>query len=227
MPLMIDRQTGQVYDVPEQMGAYQPWSGAYQPWSGGPLDRFRERMAERKQGRQEDKIERLLPPGMGVYSEAQIDQMLRELESYKQAGKSLPPSLQTMPASPSPVLQGAQQAAVGGGLGLTIGAATAFAGDAASTNVDSAVAVYPFWARRLRLYVTGAAGFGVRITAIQIATTQPLIGFGISCGPNQNGFPYDFAAPVYVPQGVAIVVTRQGSTGINAATGNYTLVLEP
>jgi len=226
MPMIYDEQSGEFFPVP--VGAAEMWkSGAAEMWgTGGPFQNLLARMKGSRDDRRAAKAERLVPDGYSVVETASINELIAELEKYKK-GLGVPPSLAgSINRSLPPGLQAAGLASIGGGLGLTISAAAAFAGDQASTP-DSATSSYTFDARRVRINVVGAAGFGVRFTAITIAQVQMINGSGYVVGPDQPELVIPLATPVNVPVGVAVVVTRAGGTGINAATGNYVLTIEP
>lgn len=228
IPMMFDERTGSF--VRMDTGAAEMWgSGAAEMWSGGPLknmlERFRDNREDRQEGRRADRAEKLLPPGYTVLKESDVEALLSEINSLKSQAK-LPTSLSPIAQSPNPQLNMAAAGSIGGGQGLTISPAAAFAGNAAATTTN-ATSNYPFYIRRYRIFAVGAAGFGASISSISVANAQLINGSPIVIGPDQPAVDVKLAAPVYLPSGPQIIVAYAGGTGIAGASGNFTLILEP
>jgi len=225
MEYIYDSNTGVIRPA---MGAAEMWGGnmgAAEMWTGGPLADWRDRMRAHRGERRADRAERMLPPGFVVVQESDLEALLKKAEQPKyQMPQSFAPVL-NQAAGPNPLIGAAAIGSLGGAAGLTITAGTTLTGAQASGN-DTAVSNYPFYAKRMRIRATGADGFGIRITQVQVAQSSIVNGNGYEAGANSDDMVVDFASPIYVPAGPLITVTRQGSTGIVAATGSYSLTLE-
>lgn len=208
MPFIIDENTGAMMPLN---------TGAVENETGGLFSKFRENRAVKK-------VENNMPAGMVMLESSKVEALLDEVERLKAA--KVTANIENVQSKMNGGAMQTQDQTLGGGQGLSISASAPFAGDQASTD-DVGSSSYTFVARRYRLIVTGGTGFGVGITRIEIAQTNLVNGGQIQAGPNQNGVSMPLLKPVLITAGVPVTISRQGSTGVNAATGNYTLILEP